>query len=76
MKRLEIVPDGWPCRFAECPPGLFVYNNTLCTKTDYEGMHAEAFCSSGETFWGGTTNGEDRKKLIVTPCSARWKEEE
>lgn len=25
MRRLVMVPDGWPCPLTECPPGPFVW---------------------------------------------------
>jgi hypothetical protein len=76
MRRLELVPDGWPCTFKECYPGFFVYKNVLCIKTEYAEREREAFCADGSVFWGPTRNSQDRDKLIVTPCSARWREDE
>lgn len=38
MKRLVLGPVGWPCTLAECPPGLFLYNDTVGFKTDYNAM--------------------------------------
>lgn len=38
MIRREIVPDGWPCSLADCPPGPFVTladPELLCFKSKY-----------------------------------------
>jgi hypothetical protein len=66
MKMLVINPNGWPCTFIECPPGLFVVNNDLCLKTEYG--NDEAYCDSGEAF--------ARKDAIVQPVVAEWIEVE
>jgi hypothetical protein len=29
---------------------------------------------SGEYFWGGTKNHEERDNVMVTPCELRWKD--
>lgn len=71
---------------AECPPGLFLWNGTLGFKSEYRAMEpvdatngkhwkvgnrADAYCAdSGEYFWGGTSNHDDRAKLLVYPISA------
>jgi hypothetical protein len=68
MKRYVIVPDGWPCTLAACPAGSFVYQDTLCFKSEYRVCgKIEAFCKSGEFFWGGTETEEDRAALVVQP---------
>ena len=74
MKRLTITPEGWwPCALYKCPPGFFIYNDRLCFKTEYGSD--EAYCDSGEVFWGGAVDKENRKKLIVQPVIAVWEEE-
>ena len=70
---------------AECPPGLFFWNGTLGFKSEYGAMEptgsnfktwkvgnrADAYCAdSGEYFWGGTSNHEDRAKVLVMPIDA------
>lgn len=70
---------------AECPPGLFFWNGTLGFKSDYGAMEpvgsnfktwkmgsrADAYCAdSGEYFWGGTSNHDDRAKVLVMPIDA------
>lgn len=69
----------------ECPPGLFFWNGTLGFKSEYGAMEpvgsnfktwkvgsrADAYCAdSGEYFWGGTSNYEDRAKVLVMPIDA------
>lgn len=69
---------------AECPPGLFLWNGTLGFKSEYGAMEpadlgktwtvgnrVDAYCAdSGEYFWGGTSNHDDRAKVMVTPIEA------
>lgn len=72
MKRLVILPDGWPCTLAECPPGLFLFQErTLGLKTDYSDDQPYVV-DSGEVFWGGVGTPEDREELIVQPCAWGW----
>ena len=65
MKTLSIKPDGWPCTLLECPPGFFVYEDSLCFKTEYDQDIVEAYCESGETFC-------KEKTTIVQPVEAVW----
>lgn len=66
-----IEPDGWPTTLAECPPGHFWFGNDLCFKSEYRtDGNIEAFCSSGEYFWGGTESHKDREALMVQPVKA------
>lgn len=69
---------------SECPPGLFLWNGTLGFMSEYGAMEpvvmgktwtvgkrADAYCAdSGEYFWGGTSNHDDRAKLMVQPVDA------
>lgn len=71
MKRLVIIPDGWPCRFAECRPGHFLFQDSLCLKSEYGG---DAYIESGEAFWGGVKSKEERAELIVQPVYAMWED--
>lgn len=51
MKRLIIVPDGWPCTLEECRPGHFVLGEQLCYKSEYfktSPGDIEAFNCAGE----------------------------
>lgn len=68
MKRYVIVPDGWPCTLAACPPGSFVYRDALCFKSEYRtDGNIEAFCESGEFFYAGASDEEERRALVVQP---------
>lgn len=68
MKRYVIVPIGWPCTLAACPAGSFVYQDALCFKSEYRSDgNIEAFCESGEFFWGGTETEEVRSQIVVQP---------
>lgn len=65
MKRMVIVPDGWPCAYEECRPGHFVYADALCLKSEYG---KDGFCGSGEFF--------ARHDAVVQPVEAVWEEYE
>lgn len=62
--------DG-PCRLDECPPGLFLFEDTLGVKSEYgEAKSLDVFCcDSGEYFWGGTSTREDLCALMVMPMA-------
>ena len=70
--RLEIKPDGWECTLENCPPGLFMYNEELCFKTEYGAI--EAYCDTGEKFWGGCSDETSLAKLKVQPLKYEWVE--
>jgi len=68
MKKLEVIPEGWPCTIEECRPGHFVYKDQLCFKTEYKSENdIEVFCESGESFCP--------RKVDVQPVSYHWVEE-
>lgn len=69
MQRLEMKPDGFPLKLKECPPGFFLFNDSICFKSEYGD---DAFCDSGEYFWGGTSDKKDRGELIVQPLVYEW----
>lgn len=74
MKIITIVPSGFRCTLAECDPGLFLFKNTIGFKSEYG--DCEAFVvESGEYFWGGTSDKDDRKKLMVIPCNYAMSED-
>lgn len=75
MKRLVMVPEGWPCMLSECRPGHFIFESRLCFKDEYEGA-GNSYNEAGEIFWGGTSDKHDRAKLIVQPVSPVWEEYE
>jgi hypothetical protein len=62
----------------ECPEGLFLFNGTLCFKSEYHTQsqvtgysQCDAYVvSSGEYFWGGASTAEARDNLLVTPVPA------
>jgi hypothetical protein len=75
MRRLEVKPEGWPCKLSECPPGLFLFGDGLCFKTEYRTSgYSEVFCESGEMFWGGTDDKEQREVLTVQPVIVVWED--
>jgi len=77
MKVLTLVPAGWPCTLAECPPGLFVFNDKVGLKSEYrsESGDMETFCGdSGEYFWGGVHDPSEKAKLILQPVEVKWEE--
>lgn len=75
MKRLVMMPDGWPCTLGECRPGHFIYQDRLCFKDEY-GSAGNSYNEAGEIFWGGTTDRQDRNTLTVQPVLPIWEEYE
>ena len=63
MKRMIIVPDGWPCLYHECRPGFFVVNESLYLKSEYGG---EGYCDTGEYF--------AKTDCMVQPVNSVWEE--
>lgn len=60
----ELFPQNELIPLKDVPVGLFIHNNELCFANEY----GEYFIvNTGEVFWGGTNNKEDRAKLIVQP---------
>lgn len=72
MKKLVMVPNNWSCSLEECPPGFFVYENSLCFKTEYHRSNGQvnAFNEAGEYFYC-----EDDQKVIIQPVIPVWEEE-
>ncbi len=69
MKKLAVVPEGWPCTIEECRPGHFVYQKQLCFKTEYRSdKDIEVYCDSGETFCP--------RMIEVQPVKYLWEEED
>lgn len=64
---------GYPLR--DCPPGLFMFEGTLCFRSEYSTTlenprryQPDAYVvESGEYFWGGAKTSEERSALIVFP---------
>lgn len=68
MRSIKVLPCDFPCRFVECPPGLFYFQDDLYFKSEYG--EYDGYCvSSGEKFWGGTKTIGALCELIVTPCT-------
>ncbi len=73
MRQLIINPEGWPCSLRECPPGHFLWEDTLCFKTEYckdqNETEMEVYNGAGERFcYKG--NGTE----IVQPIVINWEE--
>lgn len=75
------VPSGVPritlqigkvCSLRACPHGFFLFGEGMCFKSEYgtasQGKaYADAYCASGEAFWGGKNTYEQRDRLQVRP---------
>ena len=72
MKRVSIVPHGWKCTLAECPPGLFHCNGSIAIKTEY-GPDAYLL-DGGEAFVGGIPDKDERGGLWVQPCILEYED--
>lgn len=58
--------ETFTCTLAECPPGFFRFGDSINFKSEYG--DSDAYCgSSGEYFWGGTSDRNERARLIVEP---------
>lgn len=68
IKQIKLIPYGFQCALTECPPGFFLFHDEVCFKSEYlTGISPDAYCSSGEYFWGGTNLSIERDKRIVQP---------
>ncbi len=64
-------------RLDECPPGLFMFDGTLCFRSEYtttldnpRRYQPDAYVvETGEYFWGGAKTTEERSALMVVPVS-------
>lgn len=68
------IQIGEPVTLAECPVGLFLYDQTLALKTEYgdnEGRIDAYIVETGEFFWGGTMSKADQRQLVVRPVAIR-----
>lgn len=76
MTAFEVGLRSRRTRLRNCPPGLFVFDGTLCFKSEYStnenaiaGEGGDAYVvESGEYFWGGAKSKADRGNLMVTPA--------
>ena len=64
MKRLILKPADFPLQYKECPPGLFLWGESVGLKTEYG---QDGFCDTGETFCRPEFE-------IVTPLRYEWEE--
>lgn len=58
------------CSLDQCPSGLFLFDGTLCFKSEYRRANGsvEAYVvDSGEAFWGGTRSADACDALQVIP---------
>lgn len=71
MKRLVLVPNGWPCSLNECPSGALIVDNTLAFKSEYRTNEGkiEAYNEAGEFLCVGSD-------ALVQPVNAIWEEYE
>lgn len=68
MVLIRTLVRSLPVMLKNCPPGLFIFKGRLGFKTEYGDENgSEAFCASGEYFWGGTRNAKSRGELMVVP---------
>lgn len=75
MKRLVMVPDGWPCKHGECRPGHFLWRDHLCFKDEY-GSAGNSYDETGSIFWGGVKSKDGVADLLVQPVNPVWEEYE
>jgi hypothetical protein len=62
--------QGDECTLWDCPPGFFLFENSIHFKSEYstDKGEPEAYCgNSGEFFWGGAKSHIERRALKVTP---------
>ena len=73
MKKMIVVPDGWPMALSKCLPGFFVHKHDLYLISEYrtnnESTEYEAFCSSGEYCCLDS-------KTVVQPVRYEWEEDD
>jgi len=74
MKILKLIPDGWRCTFAECPPGFFTIEDHLFFKSDYyTNNYPDAFNEGGSVLSLGITK-EAIQSVIVQPVKKEWED--
>jgi len=91
MKRVTLVPHGWPCSLDDCPPGPFTvpgsepgtymgfrssYLDTVSTEGRTQRRVQAYTLTTGEAWWGGTTNHEDRGAMLVQPLAVEVEDDE
>lgn len=68
ITEIRLIPNGFPCKLADCPTGPFLREGSLGFKTQY-GLDAYCF-GSGEAYWGGAGSPMERARLVVQPMIA------
>ena len=71
MKELVFKPAHFKLKLKECPPGFFLFENSVGFKSEYGD---DVYCDSGERFWGGKTIREETLELVVIPLEYQWVE--
>lgn len=58
---IKLRPSGFNCKIENCPPGMFLYENQICFKSEYGNNNGdiEVFNDAGEYF--------TPRNVIVTP---------
>lgn len=76
MKRPIFKPRDFECTLEQCPPGFFIKGEMIGLKSEYCSSDGfiEAYCDSGEYFWGGVDSKIERNKVMVTPLYYEWEE--
>lgn len=78
MKKLVVAPNGWPCTLAECPPGLFTYNEALAVKSEYRSAEGygtvKAYLADDGEFFAPLSDKTACDRLVVQPCVYKWVE--
>jgi hypothetical protein len=76
LMRIDVW-TGEACNLSICPPGLFLFGETLGWKSIHMSLdddnlyQCDAYCvSSGRYFWGGAESSGERSSLIVQPLTA------
>jgi hypothetical protein len=77
MKRLVMVPEGWPCKLKEAPCGPFVWDDMLCFKSDHkdENRRIMAFGEFGVSLWYSAGGFVPMDDLMVQPVVAKWEDD-
>lgn len=76
LVKIELIPDGFPVPLCECPEGPFLYGDMVGFKSEYGSNNGkiDAFCESGEYFWGGTKVPLEQRRLMLQPLRIEKRE--
>ena len=64
IKKIELKPDGFETTLKACPPGLFLFNEHVCFKSEYGD---DAYCVESGEYFHGNTEGVATLDERVTP---------